>query len=90
MRREQVGRHISEDCTSLLDSVLHVSGVLERRQVGVERRALPFGRLQTRQASGTSDDCFCHRSSAPDSVDPSFPDYLQDKGRRKFSCSRQA
>src|SRR5258706_5418464 len=25
-----------EDCTSLLDSVLHVSGVLERRQVGIE------------------------------------------------------
>jgi hypothetical protein len=26
---------------------------------------------------------FANRSSAPDSVDPSFPDYLQDKGQTK-------
>jgi hypothetical protein len=26
---------------------------------------------------------FANRSSAPDSVDPSFPDYLQDQGQAK-------
>jgi hypothetical protein len=29
---------------------------------------------------------FGNRSSVFDSVDPSFQDYLQDQGRRKFSC----
>src|SRR5882762_2860945 len=76
-----------EDRASLLDSILHVSGVLERCQVGVEAACVAIW-----SATNPSNEmviptiAFANRSSVPDSADPSFQDYLQDQGRRKFSC----
>src|SRR5712671_6166614 len=49
-----------QDCTSLLDSVLHVSGVSERRQVGIEATcvAILVGYKPVKR-DGHPDDYFC-------------------------------
>jgi hypothetical protein len=49
-----------EDCTSLLDSVLHVTGVSERRQVGIEATcvAILVG-YKPVERDGHPDDYFC-------------------------------
>ena len=49
-----------EDCTSLLDSVLHSSGAPERRQVGIEATcvAILIGYKPVKR-DGHPDDYFC-------------------------------
>ena len=49
-----------EDCTSLLDSVLHLSGVSERRQVAIKATcvAILIGYKPVKR-DGHSDDTFC-------------------------------
>src|SRR5258707_12318282 len=49
-----------EDRASLLDSILHVSGVLERRQVGVEAVCVAIlAGYKSAKRDGHPDDCFC-------------------------------
>src|SRR5260370_6590554 len=74
-----------EDRASLLDSILHVSGVLEHCQVGVEAAcvAILAGYKPVKRGMVIPTITFANRSSASDYVDPSFPDYVQDQGQTK-------
>src|SRR6267378_4585017 len=85
----------TEDRASLLDSILHVSGVLERCQVGVEAACVAIlAGYKPVKRDGHPDDYFCQsflrarfcRYVLSVSIRP-FRIISKTRGRRKFSCS---
>jgi len=89
--RHAGGRHFPEDCTSLLDSVLHVSGVLERRQVGVEAACVAIlAGYKPVKRDVIPTIAFANRSSAPILSIRPFRLSPRQGADESFSCSSAA